>query len=1008
MACARPSPTGATLNWSRRRGASGAPTGGRADAKAVLAGDGRHDRRVDRPQAVPGGGEAHPERHGARVDRRADRARGGGPGLRRRRPGGDARARGANPRGDRHRRQHQRRRVAKARAGKAHPGAWQSETVRSAEIRARFLGHFERNGHTVVPSAPLPFDDPNLLFVAAGMVQFVPYFIGQQAAPWPRATSVQKCIRTLDIDEVGKTTRHGTFFQMNGNFSFGDYFKEGAIKLAWDLSTQSVDEGGFGLDGDRIWATVYLDDDEAIDIWHKVIGLPLDRIVRKGMDDNFWSMGIAGPCGPCSELYYDRGPDYGVEGGPAVDEDRYMEYWNLVFMQNQRGPQSGPGKSDFPILGELPKKNIDTGMGMERMATLMQGVDNLYEIDETRPVLDKAAELAGKVYGAHSGHAATQSHPDDVRLRVVADHVRTSLMLIGDGVTPANEGRGYVLRRIMRRAIRAMRLLGVQEPVLPHLLPVSRDAMAPSYPELASDFERISTYAYAEEEAFLQTLRAGTTILDVAVAETKRAGGRELSGASAFQLHDTYGFPIDLTLEMAAEQGIAVDEAGFRRLMAEQRARAKADARAKKTAHADLSLYRAARDTADATDFTGYFEIAREAVVTSIIGDAGLLPAAGEGDDVEIVLDATPFYAEGGGQQPDWGRITVNSGGREAELTVVDVQQPVPGLITHRVTVLSGAVRPGDLVLAQVDPNRRASVSRSHSATHLLHAGLRRSLGDSAAQAGSLNAPGRLRFDFKTPSAVPASVLGEVEEEINDVLLRDLEVRWFVTDQTEARRIGAIAMFGEKYGDQVRVVEIGDYSRELCGGTHVPRSSVIGMVKLLSEASIGSGTRRVEALVGLDAFRYLAREHVLVQSLAGEFKTPAEQLPDRIGGILERLKNAERELDKLRVAQVLSSAGSLAATAEDIGGVQVVAAQAPPGVGGNDLRSLTLDVRSRLRPADPGVVVLASAKEEGGVAFVVAVNDAGRTAGLSAGDLVKQDFAPALDARGGGKPDLAQ
>jgi alanyl-tRNA synthetase len=684
-----------------------------------------------------------------------------------------------------------------------------------------------------------------------------------------------------------------------------------------------------------------------------------------------------------------------------------MEFWNLVFMQNERGAQDGPGKSDFPILGELPRKNIDTGMGMERMATLMQGVDNLYEIDETRPVLDRAAELAGKVYGAHSGHAANQSHPDDVRLRVVADHVRSALMLIGDGVTPSNEGGGYVLRRIVRRAVRAMRLLGVQEPVLPHLLPVSRDAMSPSYPELAKDFDRISSYAYAEEEAFLHTLRAGTTIFENAVAEARRTGAQGLSGASAFQLHDTYGFPIDLTLEMAAEQGISVDEAAFRRLMAEQRARAKADAQAKKTAHGDLSLYREARDVGAATNFTGYFEIAREAIVSSIIGDDGLLPAAGEGDDVEIVLDSTPFYAEGGGQQPDWGRITVNSNGREAELAVVDVQQPVPGLITHRVTVLSGEVRPGDLVLAQVDPDRRASVSRSHSATHLLHAGLRRSLGDSAAQAGSLNAPGRLRFDFKTPSAVPPSVLGDVEEEINEVLLRDLEVRWFVTDQAEAKRIGAIAMFGEKYGDQVRVVEIGDYSRELCGGTHVPRSSVIGMVKLLGEASIGAGVRRVEALVGLDAFRYLAREHVLVSQLAGEFNAKPDELPERIGGVLDRLRGAERELEKLRAAAVLQSAGSLAATAEQVGTTQFVAAEAPAGVGGNDLRALALDVRGRLRRGDPAVVLLASPNDGGGVAFVVAVNDAGQDAGLTAGEIVRT-FAPAIGARGGGKADLAQ
>jgi alanyl-tRNA synthetase len=877
--------------------------------------------------------------------------------------------------------------------------------VKSADIRARFLGHFERNGHHVVPSVPLPFDDPNLLFVNAGMVQFKPYFLGQQPPPWKRATSIQKCVRTLDIEEVGKTTRHGTFFQMNGNFSFGDYFKDGAIRLAWELSTNSVADGGFGLDGERIWATVYLDDDEAIDIWHKVIGLPMERIVRRGKKDNYWHMGVPGPGGPCSELYYDRGPDYGSEGGPEVDEDRYMEFWNLVFMEFELSAVRS--KADFDIAGELPAKNIDTGMGMERMATLMQGVDNLYEIDETKPILDRAAAMSGKQYGAHSGHAAHESHPDDVRLRVVADHVRTALMLIGDGVTPSNEARGYVLRRILRRAVRAMRLLGVEEPVMPHLLPVARDCMAPSYPELATDFERIATYAYAEEEAFLHTLRSGTAIFDTAVAEIRQTGGSQLSGDQAFRLHDTYGFPIELTLEMAAEQGIAVDESGFRSLMAEQRAMAKADAAAKKTAHGDLSVYRAALEAASSTDFTGYLEIAREAVVTAIIGADGLLPAAGEGDDVEIVLDATPFYAEGGGQQPDHGRLAVNTQDRDAVLTVVDVQQPLPGLITHRVTVASGEVRPGDLVLAEVDPQRRASVSRSHSATHLLHAGLRRTLGDSAAQAGSLNSPGRLRFDFKTPAAVPPSVLSDVEDEINEVLLRDLEVRWFVTDQTEAKRIGAIAMFGEKYGERVRVVEIGDYSRELCGGTHVPRSSAIGMVKLLGESSIGAGTRRVEALVGLDAFRYLAREHVLVAQLSEEFKAQPEELPERISGVLDRLKTAERELDKLRAAAVLSSAASLAASAEQVGSVQFVAAEAPAGVSGNDLRALALDVRARLRAGDPAAVLLASPNDSGGVAFVAAVNDAGQSGGLNAGELVRA-FAPVIGARGGGKPDLAQ
>jgi alanyl-tRNA synthetase len=877
--------------------------------------------------------------------------------------------------------------------------------LKSAEIKRRFLAYFEANGHTVVPSLPLPFDDPNLLFVVAGMAQFVPYFTGQQTPPFQRATSVQKCLRTPDIDEVGKTTRHATFFQMNGNFSFGDYFKEGAIRFAWELSTNSKAEGGFGLDGDRIWPTVYLDDDEAVDIWHRVIGLPLERIVRRGKADNTWDMGIPGPAGPCSELFYDRGPEYGPEGGPAVDEDRYTEYWNLVFMEYERGKSTGPHKGDYEILEELPQKNIDTGMGLERVATILQGVDNLYEIDETRPILDRAAELTGRTYGAKSGHAASQSHPDDVRLRVIADHVRSGLMLISDGVVPSNEGRGYVLRRILRRAIRAMRLLGYEDPALPELLPVARDCMAPSYPEVATDFTRISTYAYAEEEAFRHTLRAGTTILDTAVAETKSAGGAQLSGERAFQLHDTYGFPIELTLEMAADQGISVDEEGFRRLMHEQQQRARDDARAKKTGLADTSAWRSVLENGESA-FTGYQEVTREAKVTALVGVGGVLEAADEGDEVDLVLDATPFYAEGGGQEPDFGRITINAPGHDAELEVVDVQSPVPGVIAHKVKVLRGEVRPGDSALALVDVGRRASVSRSHSATHLLHAALRRTLGDTAAQAGSLNAPGRLRFDFHNPSGVAPSVLADVEDEINEVLLHDLEVRAFITNQEEAKRLGAIAMFGEKYGEWVRIVEIGDYSRELCGGTHVARSSVIGMVKLLSESSIGSGVRRVEALVGLDAFRYLAREHVLVQQLAGDLKAPPEQLPERIAATLDRLRAAEKELERVRAAAVLASAGALAEGAQQLGAVRVVTAAAPSGVAAGDLRSLALDVRGRLPHGEPAVVLLAAPGEKG-VTFVAAVNEAGQSAGLAASDVVRA-FAPVLGARGGGKADLAQ
>jgi alanyl-tRNA synthetase len=868
--------------------------------------------------------------------------------------------------------------------------------MRTAEIKRRFLAHFEANGHTVVPSAPLPADDPNLLFVNAGMVQFVPFFVGHATPPYDRAVSVQKCIRTPDIDEVGKTSRHGTFFQMNGNFSFGDYFKEGAVDLAWKLVTNSVKKGGFGLDADRIWVTVYLDDDEAIELW-KAIGVPAERIVRRGKKDNFWSMGIPGPAGPCSEIYYDRGPEYGPEGGPEVDEDRYLEFWNLVFMQYEIADVKS--KEEFRIVRELPAKNIDTGMGLERMASLLQGVDNMYEIDEVKPVLARAAEMTGKSYGAHSGHVAAESHPDDVRLRVIADHVRTSLMLIGDGVTPSNEGRGYVLRRIVRRAVRAMRLLGWQSgPSLPELLPVARDCMAPSYPEIADDFDRISAYAYAEEEAFLSTLRAGTTILDTAIADTKKSRKRKLSGDKAFQLHDTYGFPIDLTLEIAAEAGLGVDQDGFRKLMAQQRQRAKADAAARKTGHADLSAYRSVLDAGGPVEFTGYAETARESKIRSLIGPTGTVEVAGEGDEVELVLDATPFYAEGGGQQPDTGLITVGDG----QLEVYDVQQTLPGLIVHRAKVLRGEVRAGQTGYGEIDVNRRRAISRAHTATHLVHQTMRNFLGESATQAGSLNAPGRLRFDFNTPSAVPPSVLSDVEQRVNEVLADDLEVRDFITSQAEARRIGAMALFGEKYGDRVRVVEVGDYARELCGGTHVARSGQLGLVKILHEASIGSGIRRVEALVGLDALAFAAKEHVLVSRLAELYRVKPEEVGDRVEQTIAALRDAEKELERLRAQLVLANVGALAEAAHDVDGVAFVAVEAPEGTSGNDVRTLAQEVRGRLA-GRPAVVAVAS-RSGGKASLVVAVNPAGKDRGLDAQALVKG----ALGGRGGGNADLAQ
>ncbi|MFJ3628423.1 alanine--tRNA ligase [Streptomyces albidoflavus] len=865
--------------------------------------------------------------------------------------------------------------------------------MESAEIRRRWLRFFEERGHAVVPSASLIADDPTLLLVPAGMVPFKPYFLGEATPPAPRATSVQKCVRTPDIEEVGKTTRHGTFFQMCGNFSFGDYFKEGAITFAWELLTTSQEQGGYGLDPERLWITVYLDDDEAETIWREKIGVPAERIQRLGKKDNFWSMGVPGPCGPCSEINYDRGPEFGVEGGPAVNDERYVEIWNLVFMQYERG--AGEDKENFPILGDLPSKNIDTGLGLERLAMILQDVRNLYEIDTSRIVIDKATELTGVQYGADQA--------SDVSLRVVTDHMRTSVMLIGDGVTPGNEGRGYVLRRIMRRAVRNMRLLGATGPVVAELVDTVIESMGQQYPELITERKRILTVALAEEAAFLKALKGGTNILDTAVTETKAAGSTVLSGDKAFLLHDTWGFPIDLTLEMAAEQGLSVDEPGFRRLMKEQRERAKADARAKKTGHADLSAYREVADAAGATDFTGYLATEGESTVVGLLVDGVSSPAATEGDEVEIVLDRTPFYAEGGGQIADTGRIRFDNG---AVVEVRDVQKPVPGVHVHKGVVQVGEVTVGSPAYAAIDVGRRRAIARAHSATHLTHQALRDALGPTAAQAGSENQPGRFRFDFGSPAAVPGAVLTDVEQKINEVLARDLDVQAEVMSIDDAKKQGAIAEFGEKYGERVRVVTIGDFSKELCGGTHVHNTAQLGLVKLLGESSIGSGVRRIEALVGVDAYNFLAKEHTVVAQLQELVKGRPEELPEKVSAMLGKLKEAEKEIERFRADKVLQAAAGLAAGAQDVRGTALVTGRVPDGTGADDLRKLVLDVRGRI-PADrPAVVALFTVANDRPLT-VVATNEAARERGLKAGDLVRT-AAKTLGGGGGGKPDVAQ
>ncbi|MEU1677005.1 alanine--tRNA ligase [Streptomyces roseifaciens] len=858
--------------------------------------------------------------------------------------------------------------------------------MRTADIRRRFLDFFAERGHTIVPSAPLPTPDPTLLFVNAGMVPFKPYLTGEQAAPWPRATSVQKCIRTLDIEEVGRTTRHGSFFQMNGNFSFGDYFKEEAIGFAWELSTKAQAEGGYGLDPDRIWVTVHHSDTDARGIWREVAGLPDARIVARGDEDNFWSMGVPGPCGPCSELYYDRGPALGREGGPAVDEDRYMEFWNLVFMQYERG--EGAGKSGYPILGELPRRNIDTGMGLERMATLLQGKDNLYEIDETRPVLDRAAELAGVRYGADA--------QADVRLRVVADHVRTALMLLADGTAPGNEGRGYVLRRILRRSVRSMRQLGFHDPALPELMTVARDCMAPGYPEVTEAFARIVDQAYGEEDAFRATLKQGTTVLDTAVSKVKAEGGRSLPGKQAFLLHDTYGFPIDLTLEMAAEQGVEVDREGFTALMNEQRERARADARARKSGGAtDTGALRTVLDAHGPTEWRAWETLTTESKVLAVLGANGPVPAAREGEIVSVVLDRSPFYAESGGQDSDAGRIS----GSSAEAEVLDVQRPLPGLVVHQVRITAGELAAGDPVVAAVDPEWRLGARQAHSGTHVLHAALREILGPTALQSGSYNRPGYLRLDFPWRGALSQTVRSEIEEAANRALRRDLPVgvRWMTL--AEAKELGALALFDETYGEQVRVVEIGGaWSRELCGGTHVDHASQVGTVALTAEASVGAGMRRLEAAVGVEGFGYLARERDLVSRIAEQLNAPRAELPERIAGLLDRLKAADRENARLKARATAAQAAELAGRAVDAGGTLVVTTTADGTT--DEARALALAVRDRLPQGRPGAVAAATAS--GGL--VLALTAPAREAGLNAGVLVKQ----LLGGRGGGSAEIAQ
>ena len=865
--------------------------------------------------------------------------------------------------------------------------------MQTHEIRERFTRHFVEAGHADVPSASLILEDPDLLFVNAGMVPFKPYFLGEQNPPYPNgtATSIQKCVRTLDIEEVGVTTRHNTFFQMAGNFSFGQYFKEGAITHAWQLLTGSQEDGGYGLDPERLWVTVYLDDDEAADIWENVVGIPAERIQRLGMADNYWHMGVPGPCGPCSEIYYDRGPEHGTEGGPAVDDTRYLEIWNLVFMEKERGKSTGP--DTFEIIGDLPKKNIDTGMGVERVACLLQGVDNVYETDLLRPVIDAAEEITGARYEGDG--------PDAIRFRVIADHSRTGMMLILDGVTPSNEGRGYILRRLLRRIIRSARLLGATGETMERFMTVIMDTMTPSYPEIAENRERIIRTAVTEERAFLRTLESGTHRFDEAASAIKEQGITQFSGEDAFTLHDTYGFPIDLTLEMAAEAGLEVDVAGFEAAMSEQRARAKADNLAKKHGHADVSVYREWVDN-NPTEFVGFSDLTADATVLGLVMDGQSVTQAVEGDDVEVILDVSPLYAESGGQTADRGRL-VSEG---TILEVNDVQKVGNKLWVHKAKVTAGGIELGQRVSAEVDEAWRHGARQAHTGTHLIHAALREVLGPTAVQAGSLNRPGYLRFDFNYTEQLTPEQLEEISTIANQAVDADFPVNTIETTLDEAKKMGAMALFGENYGNDVRVVEIGGpFSIELCGGTNTEHTSQIGPVAVLGESSVGSGARRIEAYSGMDSFRYLSKEAALASGLAASLKAPSEELPERIASLTEKLRAAEKEIANLHRQQLASQTGALLDQAVEAGQFTVLTHRLPDGVSGGDLRTVATDLRGRLA-GKPGVVVLASA-DGGKLPFIVGATKEAIELGVKSGELVKL-LSGYVDGRGGGKPDMAQ
>jgi len=846
----------------------------------------------------------------------------------------------------------------------------------SHRIRETFLSFFEERGHRRVPSSSLiPPPESGLLLTNAGMNQFIPYFLGQAEPPFGRAATVQKVMRTNDIEVVGTDARHETFFEMLGNFSFGDYFKADAIRWAHELVTE-----GYGIDHELLWVTVFQDDEEAVEGWVDGVGLSPDRIVRRGLVDaqgelaNYWHTHTAGPGGPCSEIFVDRGPRYGPEGGPDADEERFMEIWNLVFIQDQVD-------HDLEVVGPLPAKNVDTGSSLERVAMLLQRVEDVFETDLLRPMLEVGESLSGRAHGS--------DEHDDVSLKIVAEHGRATAFLIADGVQPSNEGRGYILRRMLRRTVSHARRLGIEGSVMDPMITAVVGTFGDAYPELRENEAFVRQVAASEEERFSATLRQGMVLFEDA---KERAEGGRVRGEDAFKLSDTFGFPLQLTQELAAERGLRVDTDRFAELLEEQRRRAREGA--KKVA---VGLDAGA---APPTHFVGYERVDADTTLTSLLDpDFTELAAAEEGQQVRLFLDRTPFYAEGGGQVGDRGTIR----GPDGSIRVVDTV-PAGDSIVHVGVVDSGVVRPGDEVYAEVDADRREATARAHTSTHIVHATLRGLLGDHARQAGSLVEPGRLRFDFPHPSAVSPAQLEEAELLANRRLAADEAPHVFETSMDEAKRLGAVMLFGEKYGDTVRVVEIGDYSRELCGGTHVERTGHIGVIRLLHEGSIGSGMRRVEALVGPDALREINAERSLLRDLVQAIGSSEPQAAiEHARKVIEENKRLRSELGRLHRGDRDAVIGSLVEAAEDVDGLALVVSEVP-GEDASGLRELAQKVRDRLQ-GRPAAVVLGGGGN--GKAQLVAASTAEAVArGVRAPDLLKE-AAAVIGGGAGGKDILA-